>query len=910
MADKTTTAAGPRPADLREPLVSHGTRHQVGANRPVELAGDTAWYVLDGILDLFLQQHVAGTYGRRRLLGTVGAGTLAWLGGEPEIPPGWRLLAVGRAGTELISVRGTALRQMIEPAALARHVEDFTAAMPDGAGGPAGPAAPGPAAPAAQAPGAEPPASPDARISAARQTFGAAVAQTVRRAAQADEADSERIGSEQDRQHRILDSALADLVEVVDRREPLGRAPGSQLAQLNLALARIGRQLGVDIPAQRGLEEDDRDPVGARVTAAGCRARVVTLHAGWWSQAGTVLLGFIADGDSPVALIPARSRYLLFDPSTGDTVRVDQELAGRLAPQAYAIYRPLPAEAHSAKALLGSVLPRLRQEVWLLVALGTLAGLVTLITPMVTSVVYNQVLPTGNRSLLLAISLLLIGATITWGLVALAQNLVVVRISGHLEASLDPGLMDRILQLPATFLRRYDTGDLATRAGGLQIIRQQLSGAVVTSFLTLTFSVFNVVLLFVYSALLGAVALGILVVVAAVLVLLNLRVIAHEHRVFDFTGDNAADLFQILRGVNKMRIAGAEARLMARWASRFRLQQRETYSAGRLQAWIFAVIAALPSALSVGLFGVAGAVLVGKISPGDFIATVTALGQFTAALTGVALTVGPLLTVIPLWQRLLPVLSEPVEEIVTAEPGILSGQISVRDVSFSYDPGSPPVIQDVSFDVRPGEFVAITGPSGSGKSTLLRLLLGLDQPSSGTVLYDGKDLKALDPRAVRRQFGVVMQEARPLPGEILSTILGDSTGDEADAWAAAEAAELADDIRQMPMRMHTILGEGGLAFSGGQVQRMMIARALARKPRLLFFDEATSALDDRAQAQVSQHIDALRTTRVVIAHRLSTIRNADRIYVLEDGRLVQAGTFDELMAVEGTFKRLAARQMV
>ena len=436
MADKTTTAAGPRPADLREPLVSHGTRHQVGANRPVELAGDTAWYVLDGILDLFLQQHVAGTYGRRRLLGTVGAGTLAWLGGEPEIPPGWRLLAVGRAGTELISVRGTALRQMIEPAALARHVEDFTASMPDGAGGPAGPAAPGPAAPAAQAPGAEPPASPDARISAARQTFGAAVAQTVRRAAQADEADSERIGSEQDRQHRILDSALADLVEVVDRREPLGRAPGSQLAQLNLALARIGRQLGVDIPAQRGLEEDDRDPVGARVTAAGCRARVVTLHAGWWSQAGTVLLGFIADGDSPVALIPARSRYLLFDPSTGDTVRVDQELAGRLAPQAYAIYRPLPAEAHSAKALLGSVLPRLRQEVWLLVALGTLAGLVTLITPMVTSVVYNQVLPTGNRSLLLAISLLLIGATITWGLVALGGRQGV--LDGRLDQGVDP----------------------------------------------------------------------------------------------------------------------------------------------------------------------------------------------------------------------------------------------------------------------------------------------------------------------------------------------------------------------------------------------------------------------------------------------------------------------------------------
>lgn len=897
MADKTATAVGPPPPaiDLRQLLLSHGTRHLVGANRPVELAGDVAWYVLDGTLDLFLQQRVAAGYGRRRLAGTAMAGTLVWLGGEPEIPAGWRLLAVGRAGTELVSMAGAPLRQLIEPAALAGHVEEFTRRMSGGDGAPAA----GP-----------PPPPPDLRILAARETFGEVMAQAVCRAAETDEADRQRIGSERERQHRILDSALADLVEVVDRREPLGRAPGSQLAQLNLALARIGRHLGVDISEQQGLEEDSADPVGARVTAAGCRARVVSLRAGWWSQTGTVLLGFVADDDRPVALIPARSRYLMFDPSTGGTVRVDRALAGRVAAQAYAIYRPLPAAAHSAKALLSSVLSRMRQEVWLLVALGSLAGLVTLLTPMVTSVVYNQVLPTGNRSLLLAVSALLIGASITWGLVSLSQNLVIVRISGHLEASLDPGLMDRILQLPATFLRRYDTGDLATRAGGLQIIRQQLSGAVVTSFLTLTFSVFNVVLLFVYSTLLGAVALGILVLVAGILVLLNLRVIAHQHRVFDFTGDNAADLFQVLQGISKMRIAGAEPRLMARWASRFRLQQRETYAAGRLQAWIFAVIAALPAALSLGLYSVAGNLLVGKISAGDFIATVTALGQFTAALAGVALTVGPLLTVIPLWQRLLPILAEPVEEVMGGDPGVLSGHISVRDVSFSYDPDSPPVLYDLSFDIRPGEFAAITGPSGSGKSTLLRLLLGLDEPTSGTVLYDGKDLKALDPRAVRRQFGVVMQEARPLPGEILSTILGDSPGDEADAWAAAEAAELAADIRRMPMQMHTIIGEGGLAFSGGQVQRMMIARALARKPRLVLFDEATSALDDVAQSRVSQHIDELGATRVVIAHRLSTIRHADRIYVLEDGRLVQSGTFDELMGVEGPFKRLAARQLV
>jgi ABC-type bacteriocin/lantibiotic exporter with double-glycine peptidase domain len=359
-----------------------------------------------------------------------------------------------------------------------------------------------------------------------------------------------------------------------------------------------------------------------------------------------------------------------------------------------------------------------------------------------------------------------------------------------------------------------------------------------------------------------------------------------------------------------MRIAGAEPRVMARWAAGFRLQQRETYAAGGINAWIFAIIAALPALLSLGLYGTAGTLLTGHLSTGTFIAIVTALGQFTAALAGVALTIGPLLTVIPLWQRLLPLLTEPVEEVGTGRPGVLSGQISLRNVSFSYGPDSPPVLRNVTLDIQPGEFVAITGSSGSGKSTLLRLLLGLDHPTSGSVLFDGKDLKSLDTRAVRQQFGVVMQDARPLPGEILSTILGDTPGGDEEAWAAAQAADLADDIRRMPMKLHTIIGEGGLAFSGGQVQRMMIARALARQPNVLFFDEATSALDDRAQAQISEHIEQLHTTRVVIAHRLSTIRNADRVYVMEGGRLVQDGQVDELMAADGPFRRLAARQLI
>lgn len=869
----------------------HGTRHQAGSNRPVELTADTAWHILEGTADLFLQD-VRDGYGRRRLLCSCGPGTLLWLGAGPELPAGWRLLAVGHAGTRLASMPGPLLREKTEPGDLAWHVS-VLAGQACGLPGPSGPAE----------------AAPDDLVSAATQAFGERLEEAISQAHEADEAERERIGTEAARQHRVLDSALAGLVEVVARREPLGTAPGDQLAQLNLALARIGRELQVEIPGSVGLEQGI-DPVTARVGAAGCRARVVSLRSRWWARPGTALLGFRDEGDIPVALIPGRSRYLLFDPVAGTTTRLGRETARRVAPQAYAIYRPLPPEADSARSLLKSVLRRLRREIWLLLGMGCLGGVITLTTPIATSLVYNSVLPTADDALLLAVSLLLIGAAVAWGLVAFSQNLVIVRISGRLEPDLDSGLMDRVLRLPSHFFRRYDTGDLATRTSGLQIIREQVFGPAITSFLALLFSLFNVGLMFVYSPVLGATALAILIVVTVLLVVLNLRVIPHQERFYSVTGELAAGLFQILQAVSKVRVAGAEARLMARWATGFRRQQREAYSAGRLQAWIFAVISTLPAVLALGIYAAAGGLLVGQIRPGDFMALMVALGQFTGALAGVALAIGPMLLAVPLWRRLLPILAEPLEEEVRVHPGLLTGQISVQGVSFSYQPDQPPVLADVSLEVQPGQFAAIVGPSGSGKSTLLRLLLGLEQPTAGSVLFDGKDLKSLEPQAVRRQLGVVMQGARPLPGEIMSTILGDAGGGEADAWAAAEAAELADDIRLMPMGMHTIIGEGGLAFSAGQIQRVMIARALARKPPILLFDEATSALDDRAQARVSANIEALSTTRVVVAHRVSTIRDADRIYVLEGGRIAQSGTFGDLLAQEGPFRRLAARQLL
>ncbi|MCU1451210.1 MAG: transporter-like protein [Acidimicrobiales bacterium] len=882
-------------------VVALGERMAVGANHPIALTGNDGFYVRTGALDIFVQPLTPAGLGKRSLVGTADAGALVWSGDFLQGRPGWRLVAVGRPNTELFRLPSAVLESLAGDASIAAAFGAFVDAAERGAGQ------------RASRPGSDGESgmgrSPAAIVSEATAAFVGLVASTIQAALDEDVAEAQRLTSERQRTRRVLDSALADLVDVVERGEAPGRAPEGALAQLDLALGRICGDLGVEYPEQLWLESG-ADPVKARVAAAGCRSRIVSLDGEWWKQPWAPLLGFDSADGRPVALIPRRTGHLMFDPSTGSTAGVDRATAGRLAGRAYAVYRPLPAGAASPSGMFKVAVRKLRGNVWLLLALGVLAGLVTLVTPMVTSLVYNSVLPQSDRSLLADVSLLLGGATVTWGLLVLSRNLVLVRMEGLAQTRLEPGVTDRLLRLSSDFFRRYDTGDLATRANGLDEINQELSGAVATSLMTLVFSVFNVALLFAYSALLGVVSLVLLILFIVVLVVLNLRAMRYQGLVYEHSGEIASDLFQMVQGIQKMRVAGAETRFMARWASRYRLQAADIYNAGRMDAWNFALITALPAVLAVALYGTTVTALNSNITGGAFLALLTALGQFTAAITAMALTVSPLFISVPIWRRLLPILEEPVEEITARDPGRLSGEIELRDVSFGYHGAGAPTLRNISLEVRPGEFIAITGPSGAGKSTMLRLLLGLDVPTSGSILYDGKDLGGLDASAVRRQFGVVMQGARPLPGEILSTILGDAPGDEDTAWAAAETAALADDIRRMPMGMHTVIGEGGLAFSGGQLQRMMVARALARKPRLLFFDEATSALDDRAQEAVSQHIEQLQSTRVVIAHRLSTIRHADRIYVLDGGRIVQAGTFDELMAVDGLFRSLTSRQLV
>jgi ATP-binding cassette subfamily C protein len=301
---------------------------------------------------------------------------------------------------------------------------------------------------------------------------------------------------------------------------------------------------------------------------------------------------------------------------------------------------------------------------------------------------------------------------------------------------------------------------------------------------------------------------------------------------------------------------------------------------------------------------------VSTLSTGDFVAFNAAYTSFQNALLQMAVALTASLNVVPLYERLEPILQEPPEVDATrTHPGELTGSIEVNHVHFRYTEGGPLVANDVSFTIRPGEFVALVGPSGSGKSTMLRLLLGFETPESGSLYYDGQDLSTLDVREVRRQIGVVLQNARVMPGDVFKNIVGASNLTLDDAWEAARNAGLEEDIRSMPMGMNTMVSAGGETLSGGQRQRLLIARAIVKKPRLLFFDEATSALDNKTQSVVSHCLEGLKSTRVIIAHRLSTVIHADRIIVMEAGRMVESGTYAELMDKNGVFAELAKRQL-
>jgi NHLM bacteriocin system ABC transporter ATP-binding protein len=496
-----------------------------------------------------------------------------------------------------------------------------------------------------------------------------------------------------------------------------------------------------------------------------------------------------------------------------------------------------------------------------------------------------------------------------------SQGIVTARVETAADAATQAAMWDRLLELELSFFRDYPAGDLQSRLSAVGEMRRLLVGTTLRSVFAVFVVVLDLALLLYYSPRLTVVALGVALLAAAASVAAGGAQVRLARRVHELRGRFFGFMVQLVHGIAKLRVSAAEARAFALWARQYAELLRLEVRQRRIGDVHKVVTIAITASSTIALFAVAAPLVrpaggaLPLLSAGAFIAFSVAYGTFIAAITTLSETAADLVSARILHERARPLLEAPREvDAHKADPGQLAGRIRLDRVSFAYRSDGPPVLDGVDLTVEPGSFVALVGPSGSGKSTLFRLLLGFDRPGSGKILYDGQDLAGLDVHAVRRQMGVVLQYGRINAGSLFENIACATRVSLRDAWDAARAASFAEDIEAMPMGMHTVISEGGTNLSGGQRQRLLIARALVHRPRILLLDEATSALDNRTQATVSESLSRLSVTRIVIAHRLSTIREADRIFVIDAGRLVQAGRFAELAAQEGLFARLISRQ--
>ncbi|MGW0217104.1 ATP-binding cassette domain-containing protein [Micromonospora chokoriensis] len=672
----------------------------------------------------------------------------------------------------------------------------------------------------------------------------------------------------------------------------------------------------VNEPADRsGAVLDDRAAVHAVSRASSLFLREVRLPERWWRRDLGPLVGWRvgADPEQAVAvpLVFRRRRYHQVDPDTRAHSPISAAVAATFAVEATQVQAPLPPSARMRHLLRAGLVGAGRDVRGLLFAAACVA-LLGLGVPLATGEVLGQLARQGEVDGLFGFVALMLSAAVVAGLVGVVQNLRLLRLDGRLQSGAQLAIWDRLLRLPARFFTGRSSGEIANSMLGISFVGEALSALLPQLVSAAATVAVTLGMLLVVEPVLGLWGAGIVTVTLltfggfAVLIVHQQRsALPAEHRAAAMTN-------QLLGGIVKIKVAAAEARAHARWSEVAATARAALQRVRQSQAGLVAFATVLPIAGQLVLFAVLMGPLAGRIAPADFFILNVGFAMLLGALLVLASAGVEVIAAVPRLRSLNDILrADPEARPDKVDPGELRGEIALHRVTFAYQPDEPPVLVDIDLHVRPGEFVAIVGPSGCGKSTLLRLLLGFERQQQGAVLYDGQDLSELDVHAVRRQCGVVLQDGQLFAGSVRDNICGAGSFPLDQVWDAARMAGLADDLEALPMGMSTMVPFGGGTLSVGQRQRVLIARALAPRPRIIFLDEATSALDNRTQEVVTRSTATLAATRLVIAHRLSTVRAADTIVVLDEGRIVQRGSYDELMdQPEGLFHRLARRQLL
>ena len=725
---------------------------------------------------------------------------------------------------------------------------------------------------------------------------------------------------------RVIESTVSDVQVYQQAIESVGRQVsyitdsevGDATGELDAACRRVALELGVRLDSIIRYSLDSPRPLVEQFArAAGIEFRKVTMDHDWWRLDNGHLLAYLEDG-TPIALVWTRKGYVAFHyGSSGQLLssdRVDAEFAANVGSVAVTFYPTLPNRSLGLRDLFGLAFRGSGLDVSVLVLATCMISAFGLVVPIFVGYITEFAIPMADGGLMYFIGGGLLLSAVLSAVVGVVSGLSYLRIETRSSYFALAAMVDRTLKLPSQFYRKVTAADMTQRLMAIEQIRTKLTQGTIQTLVTFIAGFGYLGLMFVYEPFMALVSIVLVGILVLVMLLAGTLMAKREYRLSVARSELDGSALDMITSIRQARIQGSINRSVTRVFGQLGTVARELYMSQLFASFLSVFSRTYPTLATAVVFGIYGYRRMQgaetDLSPAGFLAFYMALAGFFTSTTMIGVTFATITSVVPMYQRLKPIMdAEPEITEQSQDPGRLRGRIEVKDLTFGYDPTQAPILDGINLHVDPGESIALVGKTGCGKSTLAKLILGLEKPDSGSVLFDGTPADTIDSSLLRTQMGVVMQSNELMPGPIRGTILGMSSDRPLEeAWEAARLAQMDEEIRNMPMGMMTMISPSSV--SAGQAQRLLIARALVGDPRILIFDEATSALDSDAQASITNAIMGLGATRIIIAHRLSTIQYTDRIYVIDQGKVVQSGTFSELSSKPGPFRELVESQIL